>query len=267
MKRTHLPVAVVVGIDGSSSALHAAEWAVDEAVDRDVPLRLVHVIQSTATDIHREVADAEAALHAAQAAVARTGEPVKVETTIARGPVAATLVAESADANLLCLGAAGIALRAPKLRGVIATTVAKSARCPLAIIRTCDDAPSSESDVIAVLVQDAFDLGDVLQVALAQARLRNATLLVLRMAPPLHGPATPTDIDRRLADGLSRYPDVQTRTVAVPGDVPTFLAEHDPPVQLLVFGRSWRATGTRLLGPYGRFVLRGTQCSMLLVNP
>lgn len=34
---------VVVGIDGSRAALDAALWAIDEAIDRDVPLRLVHV--------------------------------------------------------------------------------------------------------------------------------------------------------------------------------------------------------------------------------
>ena len=32
---------VVVGIDGSRSAVDAALWAVDEAVSRDIPLRLV----------------------------------------------------------------------------------------------------------------------------------------------------------------------------------------------------------------------------------
>jgi nucleotide-binding universal stress UspA family protein len=35
---------VVVGIDGSQTAIQAAEWAVDEAVSREVPLRLVEVI-------------------------------------------------------------------------------------------------------------------------------------------------------------------------------------------------------------------------------
>ncbi|MDO3056999.1 universal stress protein, partial [Mycobacteroides abscessus subsp. massiliense] len=34
---------VVVGIDGSRAAIHAAQWAIDEAVDRNVPLCLVHV--------------------------------------------------------------------------------------------------------------------------------------------------------------------------------------------------------------------------------
>ena len=38
--------AVVVGVDGSRTALHAALWAIDEAVARDVPLRLVYVIDS-----------------------------------------------------------------------------------------------------------------------------------------------------------------------------------------------------------------------------
>ena len=35
---------VVVRIDGSQTAIQAAEWAVDEAVSREVPLRLVEVI-------------------------------------------------------------------------------------------------------------------------------------------------------------------------------------------------------------------------------
>jgi hypothetical protein len=32
----------VIGVDGSQAALSAALWAVDEGVDREVPLRLVH---------------------------------------------------------------------------------------------------------------------------------------------------------------------------------------------------------------------------------
>ena len=38
------PPTVVVGIDGSRSAVDAALWAVDEAVSRDIPLRLVYAI-------------------------------------------------------------------------------------------------------------------------------------------------------------------------------------------------------------------------------
>lgn len=35
---------VVVGVDGSDAAINAAKWAIDEAMSRDVPLRIVHVI-------------------------------------------------------------------------------------------------------------------------------------------------------------------------------------------------------------------------------
>ena len=40
---------VVVGIDGSRTALDAALWAVDEAVSRDIPLRLVYAIDPDST--------------------------------------------------------------------------------------------------------------------------------------------------------------------------------------------------------------------------
>lgn len=39
--------AVLVGIDGSRSAVRAALWAVDEALHRRLPLRLVHVTPQT----------------------------------------------------------------------------------------------------------------------------------------------------------------------------------------------------------------------------
>jgi nucleotide-binding universal stress UspA family protein len=38
---------VVIGIDGSRSAVQAALWAVEEAVDRGVSLRLVYAIDSS----------------------------------------------------------------------------------------------------------------------------------------------------------------------------------------------------------------------------
>ena len=41
------PRSIVVGIDGSKAATRAAYWAVDEAVRRDVPLRLLYAIERT----------------------------------------------------------------------------------------------------------------------------------------------------------------------------------------------------------------------------
>ncbi|MET0315963.1 MAG: universal stress protein, partial [Rhodococcus fascians] len=118
---------VVVGVDGSPSSVHAAEWAIDEAVSRDVPLRLIHVIQSTSADVGREREEGELALQDAHSAITRHGRKVKVETEIMRGHVAATLVAESVGAAMICLGSAGGDLEAAKFAGTTATAVARAA--------------------------------------------------------------------------------------------------------------------------------------------
>ena len=84
---------VVVGIDGSQAAIQAAEWAVDEAVSREVPLRFVEVITeqvepapiASVGNVRMEVEYAQTALRIAAAAVAADGKLVKVETAILRG--------------------------------------------------------------------------------------------------------------------------------------------------------------------------------------
>ena len=94
---TATPLPIVVGIDGSQAAIQAAEWAVDEAVSREVPLRLVEVIPRQAEpaplasvgNVRMEVEYAETSLRIAAAAVAADGKPVKVETAILRGNPAA----------------------------------------------------------------------------------------------------------------------------------------------------------------------------------
>ncbi|HEY1439670.1 MAG TPA: universal stress protein [Mycobacterium sp.] len=45
MNESPTPQSIVVGIDGSRAAIHAALWAVDEAVSRDIPLRLLYAIE------------------------------------------------------------------------------------------------------------------------------------------------------------------------------------------------------------------------------
>jgi nucleotide-binding universal stress UspA family protein len=227
VERTDSATAVVVGIDGSPSAAHTAEWAVDEAVSRDVPLRLIHVIQSTATDIHRELGAAEAALRAAETAIVQTGRLVKVETAVVRGPVAATLVAESVDAAMVCVGATGNARRAGKFVGATSAAVAASARCPVAVIRSRDDAPWPSSGDVAVVIDDSPDVASVVSVALAEARLRNAALLALDVTSARRGELDPEEVDRRLADLLGRNSDVAAQ--AVPNDIPAFLAARGAP--------------------------------------
>ena len=92
MKELSTSRPIVVGIDGSTAAIHAALWAVDEAVSRDVPLRLVCAVEQCNTqDAERDatartLASAETAIRRATKAIEATGHAVKIETEIAEGP-------------------------------------------------------------------------------------------------------------------------------------------------------------------------------------
>lgn len=69
--------AVIAGIDGSQAALTAALWAVDEAISRAVPLRLISVIKPThpsPDDYARDLENAERSLSRARDATA-AGRP------------------------------------------------------------------------------------------------------------------------------------------------------------------------------------------------
>jgi nucleotide-binding universal stress UspA family protein len=64
MNDKHAPSAVVVGIDGSPTAIHAAQWAIGEAISRSVPVRLVCVTKPkhpSADDYYEDIHHAEVA--------------------------------------------------------------------------------------------------------------------------------------------------------------------------------------------------------------
>ncbi|PRC50802.1 universal stress protein, partial [Mycobacterium sp. ITM-2017-0098] len=91
----------------------AALWAVDQAIDRDVPLRLVYVVDSdehAEVDPHeqaRRLATAVKAKRTATSAVESTERPVKIEMEILQGRPVQTLLEAARSAVMLCLGARG----------------------------------------------------------------------------------------------------------------------------------------------------------------
>jgi nucleotide-binding universal stress UspA family protein len=136
MTHTESPTSIVVGIDGSDAAILAAEWAVDEALNRDLPLRLVHVIEPGSEAVRLETEYAEIALRAARAAVDVLSRDILVESAIRWGGIAAVLADESRNAEMICIGSA--AIKGPNEPPGDSTSAAltESAHCPVAIIGT-----------------------------------------------------------------------------------------------------------------------------------
>ena len=252
--------AVIVGIDGSPTAIRAALWAVDEAISRSIPLRLVCVTKSThpsADDYYEDIHHAQASLRAAQAAIEAAGKSVKVETAILDGPPGPVLVEESRDADMICVGSVGIGRYARAILGSTATDLAEKAHCPVAIIRSQDEQPRHAINWVVVEVNEQPDNEAVVEVAIQQAKLRNAPVLALG-----NGHSLQAAVDT----WTQRYPDVHIYPVSDETDVVHFLKKHDERLQLAVIGGSQAGELAQIVGPYGHPVFHHTESSVLIVR-
>lgn len=175
----------MVGIDGSHAAVAAAVWAIDEAVERDAPLRLVYAVgEAPASSAPYEANDlavqyGESSLRAASSVIAATGRTVKVETELHWGPPEKVLVAESHSAAMVCVGSVGIGWVAEKVLGSTAATVSRDADCSV-VVRYPPTTESEEgSRWIVVGVDDRAEADELVLHALDEAHMRQASLLAV----------------------------------------------------------------------------------------
>ena len=166
----------------SQAATHAAGWALDEALSRDIPLRLVYVIEQS--DFPRpgftdaRLAAARSALYDVRRAVEATGKPVKVETEILRGEPLTKLIEESRSAAMICVGSIGLK-HAHRGVGSTSAALAVSALCPVAVIGRPVGQPAT-SRIGGVVVE--ADSGAALRYAFQEARLRQAPLRAISIS-------------------------------------------------------------------------------------
>ena len=265
---------VVVGIDGSQAAIRAAEWAVDEAVSREVPLRLVEVIPeqvepapfASVGNVQMEVEYAGTALRIASAAVTASGQPVKVETAILRGDPATALIAESRDAEMVCVGSTGIGRFARALLGSTVAELAEAATCPVAIIRTQQRRPKPGSSLIVVAVNDSPGNDDVVEQAIREAQLRHAPVLALGVWRRDLAEMPSDELDRRVHFWERRYPSVQFHARATRTGIADFLDASDRRIQLAVIGSTDIDQVASLIGPHSHPILGHAECSVLIVR-
>ncbi|AQT79282.1 universal stress protein UspA [Mycolicibacterium litorale] len=284
MPEPFTPPSIVVGVDGSRGAVRAALWAIDEAVRRDIPLRLVYAIEHPGPgpvdpqEEARQLASAELAVRYAANAVEATERPVKVEIEILHGRPTATLVEVSRAAAMICVGAVGLKHFDHNRIGSTATALVASAHCPIAVVRGSDRAGAPEPGWIVVELDESPDSAAVLQFGVEEARLRGAPLRVLSSwqsrYTDVHDSHAVADgnrlvraqLDRRLSHWKHRYPDLDARPVAVHGSVLNYLAKHGEEIQLVVVGARNAESLEELLGPTGSAALHNTDCSVLVVD-
>lgn len=260
---------VVVGIDGSKTAVRAALWAVDEAIKSDSVLLLLHVVDPGREDQETAMAEGRHVLTEAWEAVVATGKPVKLESDTVHGEAAQQLVEASRRARMVCVGHKGTHNSGRGRRGATANQVAQTAFTTVAVIRHRKE-PSPFHQWIIAELDESPESRLVLQTALDEATLREAPILALtswsttrrhrhKSASGLRG-----TLDRYLKD--SGDAEVKICVIPAPTHMFNFLKQSASIDQLVVVGASNSNVMRELMTTRTAKILRKSNCSMMVVR-
>ena len=274
MSELYVSPSIVVGIDGSRTAEYAALWAIDEAISRDVPLRLL----AAAAPGYQEADAAASAVRVAAAVVKANGRPLRLETQVIEGAAIPTLLESSGSAVMICIGSVGIKQLTHHLVGSTTQALVASANCPVAVVRSPPRRVSTDPGWVVVELDDTPESAAVLQFGVAEARLRRAPLRVLgtwqSRYTDIHDSHAVADgnrrvraqLDRRLSQWKHHYPDLDVRPVAIHGSALNYLSKHAAEIGLVVVGAPNASSVGELLGPMGLTTLNDAECTILVVD-
>ena len=127
------PPSVVVGIDGSRSALDAALWAVNEAVSRDIPLRLVYAI-----DPDTDLAEASRYLEATANTLRAEGLQVSIKTANEPAIPLIQSLARPASTDILAFATHGRGGISRLLFGSVAAAVLARTTVPVFLVKPAE---------------------------------------------------------------------------------------------------------------------------------
>lgn len=277
---------VVVGIDGSSSALDAVRWAAREAARRRAALQLVSAFSWHDTrhigdhGHYREVmlrrtreAVSEAAETAAQAAPG-----IEISERVVDGFPVPRLVAASRHAGLVVIGDRGLGGFSSLVVGSVAIGLAAHAECPVVVVRGELSAGTGPvvvgidgSQVSEAALAFAFEVADARRVPLVAVHAWTDSVLDAAVVPLLGWEAIETVEQLLLAERLAgwgeKYPDVEVRRVVVRDRPAHALIEQAAGAQVVVVGSHGRGSAAGLvLGSVSHAVLHHAPCPVAVVR-
>lgn len=278
---------ILVGIDGSESALIALDWAAEEAAANGWPLRLVNAYEEIplvpvmvaktarglAEDLLREARERLGSHGYADldvSAVARHGTPRRV------------LLRESVGVRALVVGREGAGLFTELAVGSTSLACVTHARVPVVVVPETWHPVKREQRVITVGVDGSPRCQAAVEYAFATAsrwRARIAAVFAVRRAEP-----SPADFVTMESDGLAsaervlaeqlagwraKFPDVDVTEVVVSGHPAAVIKQHaaDAAADLVVIGGRGHGELTgMLLGSIARAVLHHVDRPIAVVH-
>lgn len=284
---------IVVGVDGSPASRVAVDWAARDAAMREVPLKLVHVLNPPVVMAFPDVPMPpgfvewqeeegrkllEAAVKTAEEATAGSG--VEISSEMIAGPSVPSLVDLSTDAQLIVVGSRGRGALARGLLGSISTGLVHHAHCPVAVIRDEDPLiPHPSKAPVAVGIDGSPASEKAIGIAFEEASFRGVDLVAVHSWSDtgvfefpgadwstLQAMGEET-LGERLAGWQERYPDVLVRRVVAADHAARQLLEEADQAQLLVVGSHGRGGfAGMLLGSVSTAVVHGARMPVIVAR-
>ncbi|HEX6257636.1 MAG TPA: universal stress protein [Euzebyales bacterium] len=209
---------IVVAVDGSAHADRALVWAVHEAQLRSASLTVLHAIHVSRLTgpLNRELAhdrEHDAGVRTVADALERAGvsdADVRVEVPLVSGRgVAAAVLHNTRDADLVVLGSRGLGGFPGLLLGSVSQQVAAHANVPVAVVPAADDAGGDPVETISVVVgvDGSAASREALAWAAEEARLRDVPLRAVQVRPgsdPDPADSNASAVERERADRRAR---------------------------------------------------------------
>ena len=262
---------ILVGVDGSESALSAVRWAARDAALRNAPLTLVHVVNAPvpgwppvpAPTGFRQWQQERARgfiASATEVAEASIGERsrVRIDAKVIHSATAPTLVDLSRAVEMVVVGYrghGGVLVR--NFLGSVSSGLVYHAHCPVAVIH--DDEPLIANVArapVLVGIDGSAASEAATEVAFDEASRRGVNVLALHawtdlrvsdfreLFPNFNWDAQLSHEEETLAERLAgwqeRYPDVAIRRVVEIGEPSRPLLEASESAQLMVVGSHGR---------------------------
>lgn len=283
---------VVVGVDGSSSALAAVKWAATECARHRTPLRLVHGyvlpapgytgIVITSTEIRRAIEEQSDAWLTEAAAAARSAAPdVEVTTERVCENGTALLIGESREARLMVLGSQGLGTVTGLLVGSTALALASHGKCPLVVVRGTevpggpvvvgvDGSPTSEAALAFAFEAASVRGAPLTAVTCWQDFMVESAYTASRFT--VDWGQVEEDERRLLAERLAgwqeKYPDVPVTRVVLRDRPVRALMRYGAEAQLVVVGsRGHGGFAGMLLGSTSQALAYNAPCPLAIVRP
>lgn len=257
---------IVVGVDDSSAAEAAVEWAARDAELRCTSLTLVHAISPNLTTWHEEPLPPglaqrqkehgrrllENAVRVAEKSC-RRGGPTDINAKVLPFAAVSTMIELSNEAEMVATGAYGNTNWSGRLLGSVSSGLLRHAHCPVAIIHTAQPIePYREQAPVLVGIDGSAAAESAAALAFDEASRRNVALIALHAWsdtdishwPDLRWPTAQAMADKVLCEHLTpwqeQYPGVNVRRIVARDQPAHTLLNYAAEAQLLVVGNRGR---------------------------